>query len=56
VVAIPLAYVFVYLLEFSYLSIPVAMVCGGLASNLTAWSWLRSIFGKFNRESDEVEE
>jgi len=56
VVAIPLAYVFVYPLNFSYLSIPIAMICGGAAANLTAWSWLRSIFGKFNRESDEVEE
>jgi len=45
VVAIPLAYVFVYLLHFSYRSIAVAMICGGIAANLTAFTWLRSIFG-----------
>lgn len=48
VVAIPLAYVFVYLLHFSYLSVAVAMVCGGIAANLTALTWLRSIFAKLN--------
>jgi putative MATE family efflux protein len=56
VVAIPLAYVFVYLLNFSYLSIAVAMVCGGIAANLTALTWLRSIFGKLNQKKVEKEE
>ena len=53
VVAIPLAYVFVYLLHFSYLSIAVAMVCGGIAANLTAFTWLRSIFGNLNQHKDK---
>jgi len=56
VVAIPLAYVFVYLLNFSYLSIAAAMVCGGIAANLTALTWLRSIFGKLNQKKVEKEE
>jgi Na+-driven multidrug efflux pump len=56
VVAIPLAYVFVYLLNFGYLSIAAAMVCGGIAANLTALTWLRSIFGKLNQKKVEKEE
>ncbi|MBN2331701.1 MAG: MATE family efflux transporter [Deltaproteobacteria bacterium] len=44
VVAIPLAYIFVYLFNLSYLWVAVAMVSGGLAANLTALTWLRSTF------------
>ena len=53
IVAIPLAYVFVYLFHFSYLSIAAAMICGGLAANLTAFTWLRSIFGKLKQKKVE---
>jgi putative MATE family efflux protein len=38
-VAVPLAYLFVYVLGFGYLSIAVAMVVGGLVSNIVAYSW-----------------
>lgn len=40
-VAVPLAYVFVFLLGFGYLSVAAAMILGGLASNLTGFLWLR---------------
>ncbi|MCF7861460.1 MATE family efflux transporter [Candidatus Woesearchaeota archaeon] len=39
-VAIPVAYVFVYIFEYSYLSIAVAMVLGGIASNIVGLFWL----------------
>jgi len=39
-VAVPLAYVFVFLLGFGYLSVAAAMILGGLASNLTGFLWL----------------
>lgn len=41
VVAVPLAYVFVFLLGFGFLSVAAAMILGGLASNLTGYIWLR---------------
>lgn len=41
VVAIPLAYLFVFILGYGYLSIAVAMVIGGIVSNIVALSWLR---------------
>ncbi|MCJ7612433.1 MAG: MATE family efflux transporter [Candidatus Aminicenantes bacterium] len=40
-VAVPLAYVFVFLLGFGYLSVAVAMILGGLASNLIGFLWLQ---------------
>jgi putative MATE family efflux protein len=40
IVAVPLAYVFVFVLGFGFLSIAWAMVCGGVASNITAFLWL----------------
>jgi putative MATE family efflux protein len=39
-VAVPLAYIFVYILGFGYLSIAVAMVVGGVVSNIVAYSWI----------------
>ncbi|MBN2231640.1 MAG: MATE family efflux transporter [Deltaproteobacteria bacterium] len=44
IVAIPLAYAFVYILEFSYLSIAVAMIAGGIAADITAIGWLRATY------------
>ena len=44
IVAVPLAYVFVFILGYGYLSIAVAMVIGGVASNIIALGWLRSKF------------
>lgn len=41
-VAVPLAYLFVFVLGFGYLSIAVAMVVGGVASNIIAVIWLRA--------------
>jgi len=40
IVAVPLAYLFVYVLGYGYLSIAVAMLLGGIASNMIAVSWL----------------
>jgi Na+-driven multidrug efflux pump len=39
-VAVPLAYVFVFVLGFGYLSVAVAMILGGLAANITGLLWL----------------
>jgi putative MATE family efflux protein len=44
IVAVPLAYVFVFVLGFGFLSIAWAMVCGGIASNITAFLWLGTKF------------
>jgi len=46
-VAVPLAYVFVFVIGWGFLSVAWAMVLGGVASNLTALLWLRSIFGRW---------
>ncbi|MBU0536079.1 MAG: MATE family efflux transporter [Nanoarchaeota archaeon] len=40
VVALPLAFVFVFIMHLSYLWIAVAMVCGGVAASTTAIIWL----------------
>ena len=40
IVAVPLAYLFVFVLGMGYLSIAVAMVLGGLVSSLVAVAWL----------------
>ncbi len=40
-VAIPLAYIFVFVLGFGYLSIAVAMIIGGFTASSIAWVWLR---------------
>ena len=42
IVAVPLAYFFVFVLGYSYLSIAVAMVLGGVASSIVAFAWLRT--------------
>ncbi len=39
--AVPLAYIFVFIMGYGYLSIAIAMVIGGIASNITALTWLR---------------
>jgi putative MATE family efflux protein len=46
IVAVPLAYLFVFILGYGFLSIAWAMVCGGIASNIMALLWLRSKFAK----------
>jgi putative MATE family efflux protein len=40
VVAVPLAYLFVFVLGYGYLSVAWAMVLGGVASNITAILWI----------------
>jgi putative MATE family efflux protein len=44
IVAVPLAYVFVFILGYGYLSVAWAMVLGGVASNITALLWLSAKF------------
>jgi len=41
VVAVPLAYLFVYVLGYGYLSIAWAMILGGLAASLVSVIWLK---------------
>lgn len=41
IVAVPAAYIFVYVLNYSYLYIGAAAIMGGIASNITAFIWLR---------------
>jgi putative MATE family efflux protein len=48
VFGVPLAYIFVFILGYGYISIAVAMIIGGLASGVTAIAWLRLRLGKFN--------
>ncbi|MFC1454858.1 MATE family efflux transporter [Candidatus Undinarchaeota archaeon] len=50
-VGIPLAYVFVYILGYNYLSIGVAMVIGGLVSTIIAVPWLNIKLNKLNSKS-----
>ena len=47
VVAIPLSYLFVFVLGYGYLSISVALVLGGVASSAVGLAWLRFKFLKF---------
>jgi len=49
IVAVPLAYVFVFVLGYGFLSIAWAMVLGGVASNIAALIWLRSKFRELER-------
>lgn len=42
IVAVPAAYIFVYMLNCSYLYIKAAAIMGGIAPNITAFIWLRS--------------
>jgi putative MATE family efflux protein len=45
-VAVPLAYVFVFIIGWGFLSVAWAMVLGGVASNLTALLWLKFKFAR----------
>jgi putative MATE family efflux protein len=45
-VAVPLAYIFVFLIGWGYLAVAWAMVLGGVASNVTALLWLKSKFAR----------
>jgi putative MATE family efflux protein len=44
IVAVPLAYIFVFILGYGFLSIAWAMVLGGVASNVTAFIWIGAKF------------
>ncbi|HZX44808.1 MAG TPA: MATE family efflux transporter, partial [Candidatus Nanoarchaeia archaeon] len=46
VVAIPLAYFFVFVMGYGYLSIAIAMIMGGIASNIVSLVWLKRVFKK----------
>lgn len=48
-VAIPLAYFFVFILGYGYLWIAVAMVIGGIVSNIIAFGWLVLKFRGFGK-------
>ena len=48
VFSIPLAYIFVYVFGLGYLSIAVAMVLGGIASNIVAIIWFEWKIHKMN--------
>jgi len=49
IVAVPLAYIFVFVLGYGFLSVAWAMVCGGIASNITAFLWLGWKFRALSR-------
>jgi putative MATE family efflux protein len=40
-VAVPAAFLFIYVLNLGYLSVAVAMLLGGIAASITAFFWLR---------------
>ena len=46
IVAVPLAYLFVFVLGYGYLAVVVAMVLGGIASNVAAFAWLKVKFSR----------
>jgi len=56
IVAIPAAYIFVYVLGYGYMSICVAAILGGIASNIVAFIWLHIKLRKFNSRSDAAED
>ncbi|MDQ1329456.1 MAG: family efflux transporter, partial [Candidatus Poribacteria bacterium] len=56
VVAIPAAYIFVYVLHYGYISIGVAAVLGGIASNIVAFIWLQIKLRKINTQSTTTEQ
>jgi len=45
-VAVPLAYLFVFVMGWGYLAVAWAMVLGGVASNITALLWLKFKFDR----------
>ncbi|MFH1210699.1 MAG: MATE family efflux transporter [archaeon] len=47
--AIPLAYIFVFILGYGYLSVAVAMVLGGVISSIIALIWLNTKLKKINQ-------
>jgi Na+-driven multidrug efflux pump len=51
-VAVPLAYLFVFVLGYGYLSIAVAMILGGAVASVLSLVWLKAIFRKFEKEKD----
>jgi Na+-driven multidrug efflux pump len=46
--AIPLAALFVYVLDYSFIWIAVAMVAGGILSSITGLLWIRHTFKKLH--------
>jgi Na+-driven multidrug efflux pump len=49
--AVPLAYFFVFVMGWGFLSVAWAMVLGGVASNLTALLWLKYKLDRLKAES-----
>ncbi len=49
-VAVPLAWSFIFILGFGFLSIAVATVIGGIVANIIAIIWLRSILIKIEKK------
>jgi putative MATE family efflux protein len=49
IITVPLAYVFIFVFEFNYLSIPVAGIVGGFISAIIAFFWIKV---EFNRMED----
>jgi putative MATE family efflux protein len=53
-VAIPLAYVMVFVFGFGYLSVAGAMILGGIAANIIAFSWLEAKFRKYDHQKQNI--
>jgi putative MATE family efflux protein len=49
IVAVPLAYVFVYVMDKPFIWVAYAMVAGGIAANMIAIPWLRHEFKEIRR-------
>jgi len=49
-VSIPIAYVFIFVLGYGYLFIPISMIIGGIVSNLVGILWLKIRLNKIHIE------
>jgi len=56
IVAIPAAYIFVYVIGYGFISIGVAAVLGGIASNIVALIWLQIQLRKISKQSRVTEQ
>jgi len=54
IVSVPLAYLFVNILNYGFLSIAVAMVIGGLSSVIVGFIWLESKFLKLKKKKTNL--
>ncbi|MBD3309833.1 MATE family efflux transporter [Candidatus Woesearchaeota archaeon] len=50
-IAVPLAYVLVFVFGFGYLSVPAAMIVGGMVSTVIAIVWIEVEFKRLNHRS-----